>query len=70
MMVIKYPVLESKIAERGIKKTKIAKAINVSYQSLTNKLVGNTAFTWDEVCAVQERFFPDMQLKELFSRTV
>lgn len=68
-MIIKYPVLEAKITDRGIKKIKIAEAINVSYRSFTNKLSGNTAFTWDEVCVVQERFFPDMELKDLFSRT-
>lgn len=68
-MTIKYPVLEAKITDRGIKKNKIAEAINVSYRSFTNKLSGNTAFTWDEVCVVQERFFPDMELKDLFSRT-
>ena len=68
-MAIKYPILTGKIAERGIAKTKIAEAIGVSYRSFHNKMDGNTSFTWDEVCMIQERFFPDMQLKDLFART-
>lgn len=68
-MAIKYPTLTGKIAERGISKSKIADAIGVSPRSLRNKMDGNTNFTWDEVCIIQERFFPDMQMKDLFSRT-
>lgn len=68
-MAIKYPTLTGKIAERGISKAKIADAIGVSPRSLRNKMDGNTNFTWDEVCIIQERFFPDMQMKDLFSRS-
>ena len=68
-MAIKYPMLTGKIAERGISKSKIADAIGISPRSLRNKMDGNTSFTWEEVCTIQERFFPDMQMKDLFSRT-
>lgn len=68
-MAAKYPVFEDKISERGIKKKAIASAINVSYRTLKNKMAGDTAFTWDEVCTIQARFLPDMELKEIFSRT-
>lgn len=68
-MAIKYPILTGKIAERGISKTKIAEAIGISPRSFRNKMDGNTQFTWDEVCIIQERFFPDMQMKDLFTRT-
>ena len=68
-MAIKYPILTGKIAERGIPKTRIAKAVGISPRSLRNKLDGNTNFTWDEVCIIQERFFPDISMKDLFSRS-
>ena len=68
-MAIKYPVFAGKIAERGIAKTKMAEAIGVSNRTFRNKMEGITSFTWDEVCVIQERFFPDMQLKDLFART-
>lgn len=68
-MMAKYPVLERKILERGIKKKTIADAINVSYRTLMNKMHGNVAFKWDEVCTIQERFLPDMELREIFSHT-
>ena len=68
-MALKYPVLTGKIAERGISKSKIAEAIGISPRSFRNKMDGNTKFTWEEVCIIQERFFPDMQMKDLFSRS-
>ena len=68
-MAIKYPVLAGKIVERGIAKTKIAEAIGVSGRSFKNKMDGVTNFTWDEVCIIQDRFFPDMQMKELLIST-
>lgn len=63
----KYPVLAGEIAKRGIKKTVIASAVNVSDRALYNKIVGTTPFTWPEVCTIQSRFFPDMSKDELFS---
>ena len=68
-MALKYPVLTGKIAERGISKSRIAEAIGISPRSFRNKMEGSTKFTWEEVCVIQERFFPDMQMKDLFSRT-
>lgn len=68
-METKFPVFERKIEERGIKKYKIAEALDVSYRSLRNKMQGTTPFTWDEACTIQEKFFPDMELKTIFSRT-
>ena len=68
-MAIKYPVLAGKIVERGISRAKIAEAIGISARSFRNKMDGSTQFTWDEVCVIQERFFPDMHMKDLFTRT-
>lgn len=63
-----YPVFSGEIAKRGIRKTTIAKAIGVSYNAFYNKMRGVASFTFDEACTIQERFFPDMDLRNLFRR--
>lgn len=68
-MATKFPVLNGEIANRGIAKAAIARSINVSYHSFYNKMAGLSPFTFEEACAIQERFFPDMELRTLFRRT-
>lgn len=67
-MSTKFPVLNGEIANRGIAKTAIARALDVSYHSFYNKMTGTSPFTFEEACTIQERFFPDMDLRTLFSR--
>ena len=67
-MAAVYPVLVGEIAKRGIKKNAIATGIGISYRALHNKLSGAVPFTWPETCAIQERFFPDMNKDDLFCR--
>ena len=66
--MIYYPALEREIAGRGIKKKTIAESIGVCNRSLNNKLSGRVPFTFPEVSTIKDRFFPDMQLEELFVR--
>jgi hypothetical protein len=63
-----YPVLNGEIANRGITKRAIARAIDISYHSFYNKMAGVAPFTFEEACVIQERFFPDMELQVLFRR--
>ncbi len=63
-----YPTLIGEIAKRGIRKSVIAKQIGISERALYNKLDGITRFSWDEVCAISETFFPDMDKSVLFAR--
>lgn len=63
-----YPNLAGRIAERGIKKSKIAIVLGVSPRALSNKLSGKAEFSWPEVCAMQEHFFPDIGKEELLRR--
>ena len=63
-----YPNLAGKIAERGIKKNRIATALGISTRALSNKLSGKVAFSWPEVCEMQELFFPDLAKEELLRR--
>lgn len=64
----KFPVLESEICRRGTKKTIIAAALGISVRALYNKLEGKSIFGWEELNAIQSRFFPDMQMSFLFSK--
>ena len=44
-----YPVLEGKIAERGIMKKAIAAKLGLSYRSFMDRLNGTCDFKWREV---------------------
>ena len=66
----KFPNLESEIKKRRIKKVDIAKALDISSQSIQNKLKGVTPFTWDEVVKMQEEFFPDVSKEYLMQTSI
>lgn len=68
--IIKYPALEGKIAERGIKKTAIAGRLDITDRSFYNKMTGVSAFTWEEVVAIQSTFFPDVPKEYLMQTSV
>mgnify|MGYP006079344765 FL=1 len=67
-MATVFPVLIGEIAKRGIKKNAIAKRLGIANRTLFSKLSGETSFTWDEVCRMQECFFPDLDVTTLFQR--
>ena len=66
-MRIVYPVLEGKIAERGIMKKAIAARLGISYRAFVDKMNGTSDFKWDEVKTIQSVFFPDMTKDELMT---
>lgn len=63
-----YPILETKMFQRGIKQKAVARALGISTRSLYNKLKGIVPFTWPEVCILQKDFFPDVSKECLFDR--
>ena len=65
--MVTYPVLIGEIAKRGIKKKTIADSIGCGSKSLTNRLLGKVQFTWPEVQIIQQHFFPDVEVKDLFA---
>ena len=67
-MTVVFPELVGEIAKRGIKKSAIAKRLNISERAFYNKLSGYSSFTWEEVCTINDCFFPDMKPEELFAR--
>lgn len=60
-----FPVLEFAIYEKGIKKKAIADKLHISQKALFNKLNGVSPFTWNEICIIQEQFFPDISKETL-----
>ncbi len=65
-----YYNLEAEIVRKNISKEVIAKKINKTYNTLSQKLNGKYPFTYDEALIIQENYFPNIELKELFKRDV
>lgn len=63
-----YSNLEAEIVRNRISKEILAKAIGKTYTTFTLKLNGKYSFTYDEAIKIQETFFPDIEIKELFKK--
>lgn len=63
-----YSNLEAEIVRKKIRKPVIAKAIGRTYNTLNLKIAGKYSFTYDEALKIQEEFFPEYDLKELFKK--
>lgn len=70
MNQVNYTVLNKLIEERAIKRIAIAQTIGVTEQTLRNKLQGRSKFDIDEATMIQERYFPDITVTELFRPAV
>lgn len=65
-----YLNLEAEIIRRKIPKNDIANFIGKSYTTFIFKLSGKSNFTYEEALKIQEKFFPDMDIKYLFQKHV
>ena len=54
--------LKALMAMRKMKRSELAKRLNISYNTLTNKLNGNRDFTINEILTMKEIFDMDIQL--------
>lgn len=61
-----YPVLESEIILRKISKKDIYSLLGFQANTVTLKLNGNLRFSLDEAIRIQETFFPDVSVNQLF----
>lgn len=61
-----YPVLESEIILRKISKKDIYSLLCLQANTFTLKLNGNLRFSLDEAIRIQETFFPDISVNQLF----
>lgn len=63
----KYPNLVAEMARADISIKDISACINVCERTTRYKMNGRTPFSWPEVRAIHQRFFPDIQLDVLFA---
>jgi hypothetical protein len=61
-----YPVLESEIILRKISKKDIYSLLGFQANTFTLKLNGNLRFSLDEAIRIQETFFSDVSVNQLF----
>ncbi|MBQ8823849.1 MAG: hypothetical protein IJZ64_01290 [Ruminococcus sp.] len=61
-----YPILESKLSEKGIRKGKVQQLLNINYTTFCDKLNGRSDFSVAQAIKIQEAFFLDMTVNELF----
>ncbi|MTD40105.1 helix-turn-helix domain-containing protein [Erwinia sp. CPCC 100877] len=53
--------------EKGIRLVDIAQLIGVKYQTVSEKINGQSTFKLDEVLKISETFFPEYKIEYLFS---
>ena len=63
-----YANLRGEMAKKGVLIEDIAALLGIHRNSVANKLKGSCAFTTDEAMKIQEKYFPDLELKYLFKR--
>lgn len=60
--------LEKVRNEKGITKVALADLLGVKYQTITEKIEGNSSFKFDEALLIQRTFFPEYELVYLFGK--
>lgn len=65
-----YTRLLEEISKREIKHKAIQKELGITKCTLSVKLHGkrNASFTLEQAIAIQQKFFPDVTIEELFKR--
>ncbi len=63
-----YPTLEAEFSRHGIKKHTVADSLGIEPQTLSKKLNGKIRFTAEEAIQIQETWFSDMTVNELFRK--
>lgn len=54
--------------KRKITQTEVAKTLNITINGFRNKLLGKTDFNSEEMFSLQEKYFPDLEIKYLFEQ--
>lgn len=60
--------INAEMVRRRLRKPEVAAALGISERTFRNKLQGKTEFTFAEVQAVRDTFFPDLSLEYLFEK--
>lgn len=64
-----YNNLKLEMKKKKVNNRDLMAALNVSYQSVSNKICGRTSFKIEEAITVRDLFFPFMALEYLFEKT-
>jgi len=65
---IVYPELEAQLAKKGCYKMKLAEMLGIFPRTLSKKLKGDSHFTVEEAITIQEQWFSEISVNELFKR--
>lgn len=63
-----YANLKAVMAMKGVTIDAIATLLGVHRNTASNKIDGDTEFTYDQAQAIQETFFPEYNARYLFRR--
>ena len=61
-----FPNLRAEMARNNIKAARLAELLEISYDSIINKLNGKTDFTRSEIFKIRDNYFPNLKLEYLF----
>lgn len=61
-----YSNLIAEMKAKKVSRSDIQKLLQIHSNSVSNKLKHRTSFTIDEAMKIQEQFFPECELSELF----
>jgi DNA-binding XRE family transcriptional regulator len=67
--MVKYPNLESLMAQHRVNRTKLAKIIGKAPAAITGKLEGKIDFKWSDIKSIYEyfrQFIPDLTIEYIF----
>ncbi len=62
-----YANLYTAMKKAKVTQLELSKALSLSPKAVNNKLKGRSKFDSSEMIFIQERYFPDSDLKELFT---
>lgn len=65
-----YKNVRLELVRKDMTITDLARESGIRYQTLSEKLRGNSPITFDEACAIKRALNTDMALEELFAVTV
>lgn len=60
--------LRAEMARKKISLEELADYLGIHRNSAANKIKGDSSFTIEESVKIQEKFFPELELKYLFKR--
>lgn len=60
--------LENVRKEKGVSLVDIADLLHVRYQTVSDKINGNSSFKFQEAVEIKQKFFPEFDLEFLFQQ--